>query len=209
VADANLVLPENQIIRHRDGSPALFANRFRYELQRRGLGTWIDADLYLLRPLPETEYLFGLEDEATINNSVLRLPPDSPIIPPLLAIFEQQVVPNWLPWRERLKASLRLKFTGTLDLGKLPWGVAGPKALTALALQHGLHDLAMPADVFSPVHWTKASWITDAETRLADVITPETVGVHLWNERIKGFKYQPAPAGSFLWRLQNESAQAL
>src|SRR5690606_1292398 len=43
--DAAAILPESEIIRHRGGSPALFANRFRYELLHRGLGVWIDCDL--------------------------------------------------------------------------------------------------------------------------------------------------------------------
>ena len=38
--DAAEILPESRIIRHKTGSVALFANWFRYELQRRGLGTW-------------------------------------------------------------------------------------------------------------------------------------------------------------------------
>src|SRR5687768_2878830 len=38
--DAAEILPEHRIIRHKTGSVALFANWFRYELQRRSLGTW-------------------------------------------------------------------------------------------------------------------------------------------------------------------------
>lgn len=35
-------------------------------------------------------------------------------------------------------------------------------------------------------------------------ITPATIGLHLWNERIKAWKDEPAPPGSFLARLHQE-----
>src|SRR5689334_5913692 len=49
--DAATILPESSVFYHRKGSVALFADWFRYELQRRGSGTWVDTDVYLLRPL--------------------------------------------------------------------------------------------------------------------------------------------------------------
>lgn len=49
--DAAEVLPENTIVGHKSGSASLFSNRFRYELQRNGLRTWLDCDPYLLKPL--------------------------------------------------------------------------------------------------------------------------------------------------------------
>jgi hypothetical protein len=51
--DASAILPEDRIVRHRAGSASLFANWFGYELLRQRLGTWIDADIYLLEPLDE------------------------------------------------------------------------------------------------------------------------------------------------------------
>ena len=43
--DASAVLPESSIVRHRGGSVAPFSDWFRYELLKRGLGTWIDTDM--------------------------------------------------------------------------------------------------------------------------------------------------------------------
>jgi len=75
--DAAAILPKTSIIRHHSGSVALFANRFRYELQRRGLGTWLDADAYLVRPLDgSSDYLIGEFEPGRFNNGVLRLPQD-------------------------------------------------------------------------------------------------------------------------------------
>src|SRR5438094_244346 len=131
LADAADVLPASSIIRHSEGSPSLFSNRFRYELQRRGLGPWIDADVYLLRPIPDRDYLFAWEDGERINGSVLRLPGDSPLIPALLDLFEERSIPPWLTWRERMAARWRLVTTGRTDLPRMPWGSTGPHALTA------------------------------------------------------------------------------
>lgn len=207
--DAADILPESTIIRHHSGSVSLFSNRFRYALMARGLGTWLDADAYLLKPLEsERPYLFGACDLGWINGAILRLPPDSPVLPPLLELFEERTVPPWLPWRARAGAAWRLARTGRSGLSHMPWGSAGPRALTAMLRAHGLLHLAEPADVFYPVAWTDADWLRDPAQPVEEKITERTVSIHLWNERIKHFKDLPAPAGSFLERLQEEGSLA-
>jgi hypothetical protein len=206
--DASGVLPEDRIIRHSGGSPALFANWFRYELQRRGLGTWIDCDIYLLSPLDgEAPYLFGEEEPGRINNGILRCPPDSPFLAPLVDLFEERSVPPWLPPRSRIAAWIRLLSSGRSGLSRMPWGSAGPSALSFLARRHGLDRWARPPEVFYPARWQDALWITDPAIHLDDVAGPATVAVHLWNERIKAVKDGPAAPGSFLARLQSEGAR--
>lgn len=206
IRDAAAVLPESDILYHRSTrSPALFSDWFRFELQRLGLGTWIDTDLYLIGPLDlESDYLLAEEEPGLINGSVLRLPRDSPILPGLLEPFERRITPDWLPWHHYLAARLRETIKGEADLSRLPWGSVGPYALTALARRHGLYSLAYPPEVFQPVPWDRADWILDPRTRLEDVATERTVGIHLANQFIKRFKDSPAPAGSFLSRLQAE-----
>lgn len=226
LADASEILPETAIIRDQAGSVALFANWFRYELQRLEKGVWLDVDIYLLKPLPEREYLLAWEPPlpapagrvralvrslrkvrtSWINNGVLRLPPDSPMLPPLLELFRQKKVPAWLPLQHKLAAYSRLILTGRTGLSKMPWGTAGPKAVTALAEKYGLADLALPPVVFQPFHWSDARWIADPQRSLQEKVTADTVGVHLWNECIKTFKEHAAPAGSFLRQLQEEGA---
>src|SRR5688500_1370812 len=46
--DAEEIIPRREIVRSPGGGASFFSNRFRYELQRQGRGTWIDCDLYLL-----------------------------------------------------------------------------------------------------------------------------------------------------------------
>ncbi|HET9810298.1 MAG TPA: hypothetical protein VFP53_01210 [Sphingomicrobium sp.] len=205
--DAANILAESAVFHHRSGSVAFFADWFRYELLKRGAGTWVDTDLYLLAPLDiERPCLFGLETPEILNNCVLRLPTDSPILPPLLAVFEQRVVPKWLPLHHYLAARLRQWLNGEADVSKLPWGSTGPLALTAVAKRFGLSSQALPPDAFNPVPWHKADWIRDPAISLGEMTTRRTVGVHLWNECIKSFKNLPAVDGSFLARLHGEGA---
>ncbi len=207
VRDASEVLPASRIVRHAGGSTALFSNHFRYELQRRGLGTWLDADVYLLAPLLfDRPYLFGWQDQDTINSAILRLPRDSSLLPPLLRIFDEDSVPHWLGRRARLAARLRLWTTGRTGIERMPWGTAGPNALTALARQQGLDRWALPAETFYPLHYRQASLLLEPSPLVESLLTPRTVALHLWNERIKTLKDTPAPRGSFLARLQAEGS---
>jgi hypothetical protein len=207
VRDASEILPEHLIVRHHTGSVALFSNRFRYELLRRGCGVWVDTDFYLLAPLPDDRpYLFGRYAEGVIDSGLLRLPPDSPLLPELLAPFDEHEVPAWLPPRARAAAWWRLRTTGRTQIARMPWGSLGPRAVTAAVHRHGLHHLALPPEVLCAVHWDDARWIRSPSIGVEHVTTPRTRAVHLYNEIIKWFKDQPAPAGSFLARLQDEGA---
>ena len=203
--DAADILPESRIIRHHTGSVALFANLFRYELQRLGVGTWLDCDAYLLAPLDaDTPYLFGEYEPGEINNGILRIPADSPLLADLTEPFDEKRVPHWLPLRARWAAGWRLRTSGRTGISKMPWGYLGPRALTAMARKHGLGGFAMPREVLYPVRWQDADWILRPDIDLASVVSSNTVSIHLWNERIKHFKELPARRGSFLDRLQRE-----
>ena len=207
LADAGAIIPKAEIFRQDAGSVGHFSDWFRYELQSRGLGTWIDTDVYLLRQLDEERaYLFGEQAPGVLNNAVLRLPEDSPVLSDLLHPFREHVSPEWLSLRARLPAKLRELARGKADLGRLPWGSTGPQALTVLARKFSLTSQALPPDVFYPVPWQRAEWILDPHIDFHDVVSERTVAVHLWNECIRMFKGRPAPEGSFLHRLQREGA---
>jgi hypothetical protein len=204
--DASQVLPASAVIRHRRGSVAPFSDLFRYELLKRGAGTWIDTDMYLLRPLDEkAEHLFGEEKPGVINNAVLRLPQDSPILDELLGPFTG-TMPAWLSRRHRLASHVRKWWRRGIDVGAMPWGTTGPAALTAATTKFGLSSLALPPTVFYPVPWEDAGWILDPSRDLERVVTASTVGIHLWNECIRPIKDRVAPEGSFLERLRIEGA---
>lgn len=203
--DASAILPKSNVFVHSNGSYGPFADWFRYELLRRGLGTWVDIDMYFFAPLDlERPYLFGEESPGMINNAVLRLPPDSPMVPLLLQPFETKKTPDWLPWRLWLPMRIRESVHGYMDPARAPWGSTGPYAVNGVARSLGLEAEALPQDVFYPASWQDAGWIRQAGAHLEDLVTERTVGIHLWNECIKSFKNEPAPDGSFLKRLHCE-----
>ena len=203
--DAAGIVPEGRIVRHEGGSASLFSNLFRYALLQSGLGTWVDTDLYLVKPLDgEAEYLFGREASGRISTGVLRVPADSPMLLPMIEMFDEKKVMPWLSGRARIGAWWRLATTGRVGLGRLPWGSCGPQALTYYARAFGVAHHAAEPEVYYPVPWQQADWILEPGRSIEDVVGPRTVAVHLWNERIRGFKDEPAPAGSVLARLQAE-----
>ena len=205
LADAGRVVSPDRMVLYPNGSVALFSNLFRYEAQRQGLGTWIDTDVYLVRPLDCVQpNLFGFEYPGMLNNAVLRLPADSPLLPGLIEPFDERTVPAWLPWRERWRAARRLRRDGRSDVARMPWGATGPRAITALARRHGLDGLAWPIAAFYPVHYSRADWLRDPTISVEQIVAPDTVAIHLWNEVIRPFKELPAPPGSFLDRLHRE-----
>lgn len=208
LADAAAILPPAAIVAHRSGSVALFSDRFRFELQRRGAGVWLDTDAYLLAPLtvPDHGHLFGWSEPDTLGAGVLALPPDSPLIAPVLRLFEHPYVPDWLRWPDRLRAHARRLRRGRVDPAKLPWGVAGPLALTALARRHGLLDKAQPRHVLYPYGWREAEWIFDPERSVEEFVQPGTVALHLYNYMIAARKNDAAAPGSFMARIQREGA---
>jgi hypothetical protein len=204
IRDAEEILPQSEIFYHHRGSVALFADWFRYELQRHGAGIWVDTDVYLLQPLDESrEYLFGEQSPGLINNAVLRLPAHSAMLDDLVEPFSGRT-PRWLPKPAYWLSKMRERVTGAAHVGSMPWGTTGPSALTAAASKEGLLSHALPPSVFYPAPWEKAAWITDPAQSLDEWVTDATVALHLWNERIKGFKNAPPPKGSFLERLHRE-----
>ena len=208
VRDASLILSRDAITARSEGHPNLYSDWFRYELLRRSLGTWIDADVYVIGQIDgDKAYLFGEQAPGTVNNAVLRLPADSPLLPRLIEPFETATTPHWLKWRFYFPSRIRQLVTGRADLTRLPWGSTGPHALTALAKDYGVYGFADPIERFYPAPWQKAGWILDPAISLDDIATPDTVAVHLWNESIKAFKDRAAPDGSFLQRLQREGSE--
>lgn len=202
VRDANEVLPKDRLIVHRQtGSPSVFADLFRYEGLRRGLGTWVDLDVLLLRNISGLgDHIFGLQDDRLIAIGVLRLPVSSPILRDILDCCSRRVIvaPHWKRQRQ-----IRQRVAGAFGLHKtledLPWGTIGPKLLTYYARKHDIEPL--PQTAFYPYPSKDFMVAFDPGVRVEDRFTSDTYAVHLWNERIKHLKGSPPPPGSFLARM--------
>jgi len=206
VEDAEQILPRTKIVHYASGSVSLFSNYFRYALQREGLGLWADTDHYFLKPHDFVEpYIYGRNHLGRISSGVLRIPSDSPLLAALLALFENPVsVPAWLPKPQQRRAQLLIEEHGRLPYELLGWGVTGPRALTWWAEKLELSHWAKAKEVFYPTDFDQSDWIVDPAMTLESFLAPNTVSLHLYNEKIKQFKNDPAPPGSFLARLHDE-----
>jgi hypothetical protein len=186
-ADAAEILPKTAIIRHRKtGSVALFANRFRYHLLRRGPTTWLDADVVLLRPLSHaSSNLFGWETPTSINNAVMRLPPESLVLDDLIQLTgERAPVPEWWPLKKKIYqrgAALIGRHKRAEDLA---WGTFGPAALTHYLSRRHLASHALPIEAFYPINWTEVSLFFATPDAVSSRLTEKTIGVHLWSTSI-------------------------
>ncbi len=200
VRDARAVLPHAAVARHlATGHFSLVANRFRYLLQRADLGLWIDCDLLCLRPIPDAPFVFGRQDERRINNAVLRIPHDEPILSDLLASFESpNWIPPWEPLRRRIRYAIRRRLQPGFGVADMPWGTTGPNALTYHLARHGLTDRALPRDAFYPVSLREAgALLTPDHAAVRASVTDRTLCIHLWNKALSE-QTGPPPRGSFL-----------
>lgn len=206
IKDANQVVPRERIFRHhRTNSLSSFSDHFCYTLLNTRGGTWIDCDLYCLRPIPpDEEILLGVQDAKTINKSLLRLPKGSQMTKDLLGIFEHRQ--SYLPWllpSTRRRAWLRHHFLRKPYYAVIPFATTGPVAVSWFLRQAGLESVAKPRDVFYPLPFDEALRATEADFDVRQYITSNTWTIHLWNEVLRQRKEPPEP-GSLIDRIEEE-----
>jgi hypothetical protein len=199
--DAREVMPERLMLKYEShDSVALGADIFRLMLQQQGRGCYIDCDVLLLRPIPDEPYIFGWQSPDSINNAVLKLPSNCPIIPDILGMLDAK--PLIVPWQPRLRRwktrARALLSRGITAPEKAKWGTFGPRALTYFAGRHGLDHHAKPIDVFYPVPYAAAGNIFRPAEVATRHCTSNTLAVHLWNTVIRPYlELAPLP-GSFI-----------
>lgn len=206
LADAAAIVPSSRIAKHKkSGSYAPFSDLFRYELQRRDLGMWIDCDVYCVRAFTfEQPYVFGWKTRDALGNAVLRLPSGSKLTSDLIALFDKRsTIYPWLS-RDEQKRWLERKWAGeSFDWTDLPWAVTGPSALTYLVRELGLTRHALRQSVLYPFPLRDAAQLLRTEADLMPYIAPETRGIHLWNDALR-HHLSKAQRGSPLDRLFSE-----
>ncbi len=187
VRDAREICPDPGLMaRYRVGgapSPATFADRFRYEMLARTDACWVDADIVALRPeAVEGATIWGRQPEAKgkalINNAVLRLPPDDPVLQDMLA---------------------RARAAEGQDIG---WGAIGPYLLTEIAEARGLDASASPPPRFFAIAPDDFWRLFDPASRdLVAAALAEADLLHLWSELLRrvGYDFDAAPPpGAYL-----------
>lgn len=199
--DASEVMPQSMCVwNKRAKSFGVGADIFRILLQKQNRGCYIDCDLLFLKPMTDSEYIFGEDGKRLVNNAVLKLPPDSPVIDPILKLATSDlIVPPWWPLQNRIKQRLKALIGYERKIDDLPWVALGPAALTHFLNVHGLRDKALPYDVFYPIPSKRAAEFFTPGAAVRKDITDRTITVHLWHQRLRAFKEAPPPVDSFIY----------
>lgn len=202
VLDARHALPlSTEIDRQMAVKPALPANLIRYKLLEQSAGTWLDLDVLLLKPMPDLEYCFGYEaeDRRHVNNAILRLPADSPVLRDLIDFCEHRpVLAPWWTGRRKWRHKVWAAVGRPIQPEDCQWGVFGPKALTHFVRQHGLEGFAFDHKACYPVSFRDAADLVEPSGRVERHFSSETVAVHLWANKLRKISSNPPPPTSWL-----------
>jgi hypothetical protein len=203
VRDANEVVPYQELAHYFDGgSAALGTDFFRYAMQAKGLGAWVDLDLYFIRPIDfEDEYLFGWEHRTSINGAVLRLPANSDMVRELCDIPQVNWRPPFYGPRKTAIFYWRRLTEGDLRPENYRWGTFGPMFLTYLARKYGVAKRAKKRSVFYPVTHHNWKLLCGPPELVKAELTSETRTVHLWRSVLIRKMGASPPPGSYLEAL--------
>ncbi|MEO1158977.1 MAG: hypothetical protein AAFW74_00800 [Pseudomonadota bacterium] len=182
-ADAGDVLPPTEIVRHRDsGSPSLSSNRFRYLLFEKGLGPWIDTDVFVLKPLTSRGgYMMAWQDDELIGSAILQLPRGK--LTDFLCDFTSQShpIPFWYPPLHRCWLHMRSATGFPQAAGDYRWGIYGPHLLTNSVRKHNLESRAQVPSVYYPVNWRDADNLFASKCDVFATLPETTQAVHIWH----------------------------
>ncbi len=200
IRDANEVAPYQALAHYFDGGlAALGTDFFRYAMQAKGLGTWVDLDLHFVRPIDfEDEYVFGWEHRTSINGAVLRLPANSDMVRELCDIPHVNWRPPFYGPRKTAIFYWRRLTEGDIRPEDYRWGTFGPMFLTYLARKYGVARRAKERSVFYPVahhHW---KLLCGPPESVKATLTKETRTVHLWRSVLIRAMGPSPPPGSYL-----------
>jgi hypothetical protein len=191
LADARQICPDPSLMARylAFGKPSLakFADMFRYKLIRDTGCCWVDTDIICLKKpdISRDPIVFGSQSnpygEVLINNAVLKLPPQHPLLEELIARAE-----------------------GAVDIDQ-KWGAIGPFLLTELVVERGMERDAHPSKDFYPIepdHFWRL--LLPASRDKVAASTRQSTFLHLWGEMFKRSAYDMRacpPAGSFLHEI--------
>lgn len=186
--DAGKLMPYEQIFRNkRTGSLAMAADKYRYRMQREGMGLYVDCDIYCVKPIEFHDVMFGWETNDSINNAVLKLPKDSELLSLLLqAADDPYFIPPWYSPAKYAYQKIRRNIGLPRHVSHNRLETLGPSLLTHMAKKVSQDDQAQAIDIYYPLYLKHASLLFEAGLHLENLITPRTQLVHLYNSALKG-----------------------
>lgn len=205
-ADAREIFPDDDILIHRNGSPAMHADIFRLNLMAKTDMIWVDTDQLCLKPFDHSEtHITSWFDQGNLANSVLRLPKDSPALSFMLDFVEDRFpVPPWVNRAIRMKLNAAKREGKPIHVTEQKFTTYGPSLLKYALVQNGEISHAKPPHVYIPLPSTQHRFIVKdkhKDTILNDMIKPDTKGMHLWSTVVR--------KNGWLEKIESESFLAM
>ena len=210
LAPASDVLPKpSNVVKHkRTGSPAIYADKFRYHLLSQNAGMiWSDTDAYCHKPfLPKNGYFFARETNNIVANGVMALPSESRTLQSLIDFCEDEyAIPPWMMPKHIAEMEERNAANDPMHVSEMPWGAWGPKALSHFLKQHGEFEHALDPHVLYPVPFENRRLYFREAWETWERVKEDTVSIHFYGRRVRNrlhnrFKGTP-PAHSVLAEL--------
>lgn len=210
--DASQLCPRENIFRNRNGSLAPFSDVYRALMLSSFPVLWLDLDIFLLRPFYflATNILAreGMQGSNHINNAVMRLSPNHPILREILNRYKRP----WtaLPWGKPKKVWPVLTMAVTsfgLHAKHLPWGALGSLAIAKQISLAGFEGIILgPECSLTPHRLPLFSPVCDAKAALAHSL----VYVHLYRSQVNVDLARPVPGSVYalLWDIVGFSESA-
>ena len=206
--DGREIIDTDDFIKYeKKDSFALFADLFRLHMIWKCPGMiWIDTDVYCQRPLDyEDDYVMGYElpNSQRVNNAVLGLPSDSPMLMAMLDFTaDRYSIAPFLEKRHQTQFSKARDAGNPVHVSQQPWGVWGPMMVTHYVQHFELNDHVQPLDAFYPVMFRDRTLFNRANKHLDGKITDRTTAMHVWasNKRELGNNRLGLPPKGSWWR---------
>ena len=205
--DGREILDTDQFIKYeKKDSFALFADLFRVHMLRACPGMiWVDTDVYCWRPMDyDADVVMGFElpDSQRVNNAVLGLAPDHPMLADMLEFMaDPHRIPPWIKPALREEYAAAAQAGSPVHVSQQPWGTWGPLMVSHFAERHGLLGQVMPMAAFYPVPFPDRLMFLRPARKVEPLLAPQTTALHLWasNKREIGLRHDGLPPpGSFL-----------
>ena len=204
-----IIATESFLKYERKDSVALFADLFRLHMIRACPGmVWVDTDVYCHRPMHYPGgVVMGFErpDGAYVNNAVLGLPADHPMLAAMLA-FTQDLhpIPRWLGPKVREDYRAAAAAGTPVPVTQQAWGTWGPLMVSHFARRFDMLPQVQPVDAFYPVSSPGRQTFLKPPRKVEPYLTEATTALHLWatNKREIGLRHHGLPPpGSYLASL--------
>jgi hypothetical protein len=204
--DAQNLIPKSKIFRNqRNGSLAVFADIYRVMILKRFDALWFDADIFLIRPFDFSPVNLlareGGQDVSGINNAVMRLSSDHPILAEILSIYRNPLY--GLPWSRPGKIwQIFVQSIASFGFGPqhLPWGALGYIPIQRYVSQHGFDGMLLDSNLCLSGHNSPLfEPVDDPDIAVANPV----VYIHFWRSQRSDDLSNPKPLSIYwhLWKI--------